>query len=314
MTILALIQGAASIESRADTHASEFSYQGQIKLDGTPLDGMADFRFALWDAETAGLQVGEVIELNEVNVENGLFNVVLNQADEFGPDAFNGDARWLQIEVRSPAGSGVFSTLAPRQAITATPYAINTRGMYVDGTGKVNIGQNVFDSSLWGVTITPSGLVGIRNTEPTTELEVAGVVKADVFVGDGSGLENLPVTEGVWTQNGSNIHYSDGNVGIGPSAAKKLHIGSFDPGSEGMIRLQSRSSTGSNTFRTWDIGVPEAGTDATGVGYSFVIDDEMLGTDPEFMVKWGTGNVGIGTVEPTQKLHVAGGNIRADRG
>jgi hypothetical protein len=101
---------------------------------------------------------------------------------------------------------------------------------------------------------------------------------------------------------------ANGRVGIGnPAPVRLLNIGSsVTPNSEGMIRLESRSGT-DTANRTWDIGVPETdGTVLTGAGYSFVIDDIQLGTTPEFMVKWGTGNVGIGTTEPAAKLDVNG--------
>jgi hypothetical protein len=104
-------------------------------------------------------------------------------------------------------------------------------------------------------------------------------------------------------------------VGIGTVfPGRKLQIGSTTvPNSEGMIRLASRSGTqGSN--RVWDIGVPETDADSSGFGYSFVIDDTELGTDPELMVKWGTGNVGIGTTTPAVKLHVESGTDTAPAG
>jgi hypothetical protein len=36
-------------------------------------------------------------------------------AMDFGAGAFNGDGRWLEVPVRSPAGSGAYTTLTPRQ-------------------------------------------------------------------------------------------------------------------------------------------------------------------------------------------------------
>ena len=55
-----------------------------------------------------------------------------------------------------------------------------------------------------------------------------------------------------------------------------------------MIRLGSRSSTGSLTRREWDIGVPQTADDLSGDGYSFVIQDHTLNiATPQFMVKYG---------------------------
>ncbi|MGB9873233.1 MAG: hypothetical protein ACPLYD_16450, partial [Anaerolineae bacterium] len=46
-----------------------------------------------------------------------------------------GDARWLAIAVRCPAGSGSYQPLTPRQALTAAPYALSLRpGAVVSGT------------------------------------------------------------------------------------------------------------------------------------------------------------------------------------
>ncbi|MGH2522846.1 MAG: hypothetical protein ACRDH2_10125, partial [Anaerolineales bacterium] len=108
-----------------------FTYQGQLKQNGSAVNATCDFQFGLFDAASAGAQIGSTQTVSSVSVSNGLFSVALNAADEFGSGAFAGDARWLEIAVRCPAGSGNFTTLSPRQALTAAPYALfaqNTSG------------------------------------------------------------------------------------------------------------------------------------------------------------------------------------------
>lgn len=98
-----------------------FSYLGHLNDGSTPANGFYLFNFALYDAETGpGLAPGTApIGIPSVPVSNGLFRVTL----DFGPDAFYGEARWLEVKVRS-ATSAIFETLHPRQPVTLSPYAI----------------------------------------------------------------------------------------------------------------------------------------------------------------------------------------------
>ena len=207
------------------THAqmplgNEWTYQGRLNMAGSPLNDTADFEFMLWDADAAGNVVGAVATVNNVIVVDGLFTVEL----DFGAEAFNGDERWLEIAVRSPAGVGDYTTLSPRQPLTATPYALQTRGLFVNDGGNVGIGTTTPGSKLdvegtvrvkstvksgagplilsgsgWGVHVHMDEDGGSSDAFRIFDEEVerfsvdgdTGTVTAAAFVGDGSGLTNV---------------------------------------------------------------------------------------------------------------------------
>eukprot|EP00913_Durusdinium_trenchii_P006224 g5836.t1 len=102
-----------------------FTYQGVLNQAGVPYSGDADFLYTLHDASTLGLQVGSTITISESMLFDGVFRSEL----DFGAGAFAGDARWLEIAVRTPAWDGIgveppFTTLTPRQSVQPTPYAL----------------------------------------------------------------------------------------------------------------------------------------------------------------------------------------------
>ncbi len=99
---------------------SGFTYQGELSNNGDVFTGLADLRFTLFDAPATGLQVGPMLSAPFVPVVNGRFAVLL----DFGPEVWNGQQRWIEIEVRRPAGSGGYTRLSPRQQILAAPYAL----------------------------------------------------------------------------------------------------------------------------------------------------------------------------------------------
>ena len=102
-----------------------FTYQGQLKQSGSPVNGTVDLDFTLWNDPAAtdpGNQIGSVQSIAAVSVSSGLFTVQLNGGGEFGASAFNGEQRWLQISVNG-------TPLSPRQELTAAPnalFALNT--------------------------------------------------------------------------------------------------------------------------------------------------------------------------------------------
>lgn len=97
---------------------SGFTYQGELRDAGGPVSGDCQMAFRLYDDSVGGSQVGGAITAT-VPVSDGLFAKVLNDAGQFGPDAFNGEARWLGIKVDCGGG---YADLG-RQPLTAAPYA-----------------------------------------------------------------------------------------------------------------------------------------------------------------------------------------------
>ncbi|HEX8681847.1 MAG TPA: pectinesterase family protein [Ardenticatenaceae bacterium] len=110
------VENANAVQAAA---GSGFTYQGRLLINGTPTSESHDFQFSLYDADSAGTALSTLTK-QAVHVNEGSFTVLL----DFGANAFNGEARWLEIAVR-PAGSAEeYSTLAERQPLTPVPYAL----------------------------------------------------------------------------------------------------------------------------------------------------------------------------------------------
>lgn len=147
-----------------------FTYQGQLQQTGVPLEGTVSLRFSLWDAAgvdtppSGGTQIGVTQTVTNATVTAGIFSVVLNSGDEFGSTAFNGAARWLQVEVCADSTCASTTVLGPRQPITGAPYALGP--WQLSGTnlnymqGKVGIG-----------TTTPAYPLHVKATGPALILE-----------------------------------------------------------------------------------------------------------------------------------------------
>jgi hypothetical protein len=115
---------------------TEFTYQGSLINGGTPATGSYDFEFRLFDAVSAGSQVGSALARNSVTVANGSFSVLL----DFG-SAFPGAPRFLEILVRQ-SGVGTLTPLTPRHAISTVPYSIKseTADLAANATNSTQLG------------------------------------------------------------------------------------------------------------------------------------------------------------------------------
>jgi hypothetical protein len=149
------------LERRDVQVVGRFVQQQHVRRFEQPVNGTADFQFRLFTSSGGSTQVGTTQLADSVSVEEGLFTLPL----DFGAAAFNGDDRFLEIAVRSPAGSGNFVILAPRQKVTAAPYALKVPG--VDGPLDAADG-----SPADALSVDTAGNVGIGTVGPLGKLDV----------------------------------------------------------------------------------------------------------------------------------------------
>ncbi|MBN1889850.1 MAG: hypothetical protein JW850_17775, partial [Thermoflexales bacterium] len=264
-----------------------FTYQGQLENGSGPVDGACDLQFSLWTAASGPSQVGTTLSVPNVTLVDGLFTARLN----FGAAAHTGSARWLEIAVRCPAGDGSYTTLTPRQELTAAPAALalalpfeaggsssgpllsfwnsggaalelasqNERGLYVSSAGSDGVSVNQAGSPS---TTTPS-------TDPNG-FEVAGAQGHGLWVG--------------WASLDGVMIYATGDDGVTVNSAGDdgLYVGSA--GGEGLqvetagghglyvgnaalhgLQLDSAGYNGVNILQVADDGVyvERAGTPST---------------------------------------------------
>jgi hypothetical protein len=159
--------------------------------------------------------------------------------------------------------------------------------------------------------INAAGNVGVGTTSPAYRFDVqGGAVNASgglcisgdcktswAQVGGGGSSQ--------WTTSGTNIFYNSGNVGIGTtSPSYRLHISGDNTAAGGypLIKLQN-TQAGGHSYWLY--------SGANGAASDFGIYDENTGGFGLYIK--GTGNTGIGTATPNDKLDVAG-NIRMSSG
>ncbi|MGE3180709.1 MAG: tail fiber domain-containing protein [Phycisphaerae bacterium] len=279
---------------------SAFTYQGRLQMNGAPLEGMTDIRFRLHNDEVAGSTVGpaRVVTLDLVDGE-------VTATIDFG-NAFNGESRWLSIAVRNPAGSGTYTTLSPRQAITSAPYAAFAYGPWLSTPGQV-----------WY-----NGNVGIGTDTPAEQLHVVSsssgpAVLVEASATSGRGIESIST---------GNMGY--GLVGQSTNTSGTGVFGSNDSGGgtgvygftftgvgvRGLAQGEVNTHYGVEGIATGVQGTGVYGRNNGASGTTYGVRGLALSPDGwagHFEGRgYFSGNLGLGIENPTQRLHVSG-NIRA---
>lgn len=117
LNLVLVFVSLAGLQS-ASAQSTAFTYQGRLTDNGAPANGTYDVLFRPFGVYTGGSQL-TIPNTRFVQVSNGLFTTTL----DFGSPIFDGNAVFLQLEVRTNGGPS-YVTLAPRQQLTSAPYSI----------------------------------------------------------------------------------------------------------------------------------------------------------------------------------------------
>jgi hypothetical protein len=286
--------------------ATAWTYQGRLMDANSAADGVYDFQFKLFDDPCTGTQKGGTINEDDLDVIDGYFTVVL----DFGSDVFDGDARWLETTVAQADGSDP-CTLRPRLEITAVPYTLQTRGIFVDNAGNVGIGTESPQGKLHVNGKVVAGQVFANDDCAISAVHGSGgssgyAIKAVALPGAKyAGHFSAPFSGGVGLYAGgadyaayfSGRTYFSGNVGIGTEQPQKLlHIVNKDGGYNGLgIRLDPHGGVYAGGT-TWDINNNNDKFELT--------ETRALPEYPKTRLTISNGSVGIGTTNPSGLLEV----------
>ncbi len=267
--MLLLASVASPALAQIDT---SFIYQGKLEVSGVGRDGTADFQFRLFNSPGGSTQIGVTQTSSNVSLDDGVFTLPI----DFGPGTFESQDRYLEIAVRSPAGTGNFVILNPRQRLSPTPYALKVPG--IDGHSL-----DARDGSPSDVVfVDTAGNVGIGTTSPSERFEVrsgnGSYWRIDRINGDLHGNGGTDGVLGIYNDTTGTAARSEiivngqphlvvnggGGVGIGTTApARRFSVldgGIFTARFENTHPIASVVEFNNNsTNATWELGV--AGTD-----------------------------------------------------
>jgi hypothetical protein len=265
VSALSTLLAAASLtlSAYAQQSSTAFTYQGFLRDNGQPANGVYDLRFALFDSPSGGNQIGSIVFVEDVTVADGLFTVEV----DFGTAPFNTGARlWIEIGVRPGNSQGGHSLLTPRIELTPVPYAIYAQNVAnnavsanqlandanslskVSGgalsivNGHLKRANNVYfyatglktfgvEDNNW-LYLLPQSQRGIRNWVPLAFDDI----KHNIGGGSYTALDNSGNPSGEYTVPVSGYYMISANVAI-------HHAWSVI---NGMVALQRQASTGGN--------------------------------------------------------------------
>lgn len=288
-SFLILLGSLGTQTAQAEPVGTRFTYQGALDNAGVPANAEYDFEFRLFDTSAAGTQIGAPVLVDDVPVVAGIFTLDL----DFGASAFVTEARWLEIALRPGATLDPYTTLAPRQRVAPTPYAINAQFVPAGSITAIEIDPNQVQRRVSPACAVGSYIRSISATGATTcQTDNDGAAALATHAADAAAHQ--PV---IWTAPTANTAFTSRDaISINSSAAEAtLFIN--DAGATGPALLLANA-----TASEGDIAVAE--------GDVLQIGTWNLGTDTYTNWMQLNGDVGIvnrlgvGTTSPNRTLVV----------
>ena len=190
---------------------------------------------------------------------------------------------------------------------------VGERVLITDAQGNIIANTNLSDiANIWqkngNVAYYNNGYIGIGTNEPSQKLDIEGRLQVrgtDFYLGiDDDGSSNRALVHG--NNDELIINYAndfEGGVviptkhGISPNHAQ-LTIKGNGGGGTGDAYISFNKGAESNSI--WSVGLRDGGN------YFAISNDLLINNNPRFVILEENGNVGIGTITPTNKLTVNG--------
>jgi hypothetical protein len=221
------------------------NYQGILTDDaGMPVDGVFDLTFKIYNDSTGGVALWTEVH-PDVDVDDGLFNVILGKTTSFMNSLGIDQDPWMVVQV------GDDPEVSPRTEITSVPYAFealkstyadtvdwyhiyNMPAGFADGVDDVGTGPDndwtVFMGDMYSAV---PGNVGIGTTTPFAKLTVVDSVLNNIEIGGGyfglhSETDSVPAIVARSASGYAVDGYSESSVGVAGSS--RDHYGVYGIG------------------------------------------------------------------------------------